>query len=201
MDNFCKISETDRTIKLDVMGGSHISKCIIEAIEIAKLTVKEIEFKFNGVNLKVNKDSSVEMVAKWWDDELERQRQEYLASKEYKDMCSARESKRALDQAKIDEMVERLEKIRMSEDDLVAWVGKFADINDNIGLNIHSRTVVKALTDAGYRRNECVGFEEVKTVKTVFAKWLIGQAIDNLESGMPIHPIASNFAKTYARMK
>lgn len=201
MKHFFNNRETAHTIKLDVMCGSHVSKCITEAIELAKSTRKEVEFDFNGVNLKVTKDSSAELVAKWWDDEMERQRQEYRASKEYKDMCSARESKRALDQAKIDEMVERLEKIRMSEDDLVAWVGKFADINDDIGLNIHSRTVVKALTDAGYRRNECVGFEEVKTVKTVFAKWLIGQAIDNLENGMPIHPIASNFAKTYAGMK
>lgn len=201
MDNFCKISETDRTIKLDVMGGSHISKCIIEAIEIAKSTRKEVEFDFNGVNLKVTKDSSAELVAKWWDDEIDRQRQEYLASPAYKELCAKRESKRALDQAKIDELVDRLENGRMSEDALVAWVGEFAEINDDIGLNIHKDSVLKALTAAGYKRNECVGDENVKTVKTIFAKWLIGQAIDNLENGMPIHPIASNFAKTYSEMK
>lgn len=53
---------------------------------------------------------------------------------------------------------------------------------------------------AGYEDNAEVGKSprEIQADKSMMARYIVGQAINNLRIDMPIHPIASKFASDYA---
>jgi hypothetical protein len=88
----------------------------------------------------------------------------------------------------------------MTEAELVSWVGAFADYSDDTRIVYDKQKVIDTLQGYGYVAGEHVGDPAVKTDKTVFAKWLIGQALDGLTCSVgAIHGIAEKFAKDYAK--
>jgi len=50
------------SIKLEPFMGVTIDNCIKEAIELAEFTNDCVEFEFNGVNVKVDRNSNKEKV-------------------------------------------------------------------------------------------------------------------------------------------
>jgi len=50
------------SIKLEPFMGVTIGNCIKEAIELAEFTNDCVEFEFNGVNVKVDRNSNKEKV-------------------------------------------------------------------------------------------------------------------------------------------
>lgn len=49
-------------VKLETLMGSDIGTCIKEAIDLADFTNDCVEFEFNGVNVKVDRNSNKEKV-------------------------------------------------------------------------------------------------------------------------------------------
>jgi hypothetical protein len=82
----------------------------------------------------------------------------------------------------------------------INWIQEYADVADNINLNYRGKEVLKALTSAGFKTNEFAGDKFVKGDKEVMGRYILGQVIDNLQSGMPPHPMVSHLAKHYLAM-
>jgi hypothetical protein len=69
-----------------------------------------------------------------------------------------------------------------------------------MNLNHRGAEVLSALKQAGYKANEYSGAAFVKGDKEILGRYILGQVVDNLSSGMPPHPVASTFAAQYLAM-
>lgn len=189
-------------IEVDIMPGDTITESCDAAIELATEHQLPVRFTFNGVEITATASDSTDDLIRKFRSDMEANRLAYLESPEGKQEAERLERYRADNNTKANQLVAELQDVLALQDEgaLVAWIGRFADVSDYVGLDYNKQAVATALESAGYVRHQCVGDPEVKTDKTKFARWLIGQAIDNLRSGMGIHPIATKFAADYLLM-
>jgi hypothetical protein len=152
------------------------------------LTVSKFQFREN---------SNADTIVSEYFNEVDRRNKVYLASPQYKERQRRQEKANQQDQIKIDNMIRTLPHLS-SEADIVNWVGEFAKVNENTNVNYDSKFVVSCLKSLGYVNNDCVNHPEINSNRHIFARWIVGQAINCLESDVPrILPIASKFSKEY----
>jgi hypothetical protein len=94
-------------------------------------------------------------------------------------------------------LLTKLDSLVSNEDNLVEWLGLFSYLNDNSNIKYDKELLISKIEKQGYKSNDCVGNDFVKNDKHICAKWLIGQALDNLHSGRNIHSICQIFADDY----
>lgn len=110
------------------------------------------------------------------------------------------------------------------QDSLMNWVHDFAKNAEFIGLEYDKESLIKQFTDVGYKSSDCCWFgdmteeeyteleesnpemvaslkmvasDKIKRDKNCAARWIIGQVISCLESGMPPHPVTCVFVERY----
>lgn len=194
------LKKTPELIVADVSAGCEITKTCGAAIALAVEYQLPVQFDFNGVQITATAtDEALTLVGKFHA-ELDARRVAYEASPEGKRRAEEQRQQQAERDGKATQLLAELPAALATEPDTVSWIGRFAEVSDYIGLSYDKQAVAATLESAGYVRNDCVGDPAVKTNKTVFARWLVGQAIDNLRSGYGIHPVAIRFAADYANL-
>lgn len=134
-------------------------------------------------------------VTKWesrFHELCEERSREYRETDAYKQAEAVRVKLAQLDQVQIDRLIQ-IFPADGYESDLLQWIGDFAAINDNNRLHFDHEFVAKLLIAEGYVRNDSVLTREQidageQLPESLHGRWLIGQAIDHLMRGMPIHP-------------
>lgn len=184
-------------INLDVMWGATLDDTVNSALTMVKRTNRNVCFNFNGVEMMVTKNNTNDELIREFHNKVAIKQEKYLNSTQYKIDTKQRVDKVQKLQTHIDKLLSELKSLTVNKSNIIKWIGEFAAINDDVDLIYDKNEIVSFLKEAGYKRNDEVGNAAVHTNSTIYAKWLIGQAIDNLESGMPIHPIATKFCKDY----
>lgn len=64
--------------------------------------------------------------------------------------------------------------------DALEWLERYAGPADRIGVRTDPARIVTAFESAGWVRNDCVGHPEVASDSHIYARWLIGQALDGI---------------------
>lgn len=193
-------SRSEKGIKAKAFPGDTIDDTCREAIEMVSNKRVDVYFEFNGVELKATESSTKDELVNYFHGELSRKRDEYLNSEQYKEDHAKQAKQLQALQIKIDDLLSELKSLALTDDSVVSWVGSFAEINDHKDLVYDNSEIISILVSAGYESNAEVGNPAVKTNKATFARWLVGQAIANLERGMPIHPVAEKFSRDYLNM-
>lgn len=191
------LKKTAELIRVEAYPGCEITRTCASAIAMAAEHKLPVQFDFNGVLIKATASDEVEGLVSKWRAELDAKAAEYKASPEGQRRAEEDRQRQAEREATANQLIADLPTALTSEATTVAWVGKFAEVSDYIGLTDDKQAVAAAFESAGYIRNDCVGNPAVKTNKTVFARWLVGQAIDHLQKGMGIHQVAVRFAAEY----
>lgn len=194
------IKKTPELIVVDPSAGCEIAKACTEAIALAVRHQLPVQFDFNGVQITATVTDEVQALVSKFHAELDARKVAYEASPEGKRRAEELQQQQALRDGKATQLLAELPAALATEPDTVLWIGRFAEVSDYIGLSYDKQAVAETLESAGYVRNDCVGNPSVKTDKTVFARWLVGQAIDNLRSGFGIHQVAIKFAADYAKL-
>lgn len=189
--------KTEKGIHVDFLPGDSIQNACDEAIELAQNKSQMVYFSFNGVDLKVSGSSSKDELVQYFHDELARKSEEYRNSEQYQIDQKRQEERLASLQKKTNELIAELKTLSRDDDSIVKWIGAFAEVNDHMDLVYDRAEIINILESAGYKANAEVGNNAVKNDPSVFARWLIGQAIDNLARNMPIHPMATKFSNDY----
>lgn len=177
------------------MIGDTFNNSSSEAIALAVKKHQDVQFTFNGIDILVRPYDSTDDIDAQWKSKSDKRRKEYLESDEYKKHKADQEARNKKDQIKINILIEALN-LEMDQKELVSWCGVFAEINDNIHLKYDKEAIANVLKSNGYKSGGFIGADMNR--KDNFAGWLIGQSIEMLESGMPIHPQISRFAKIYS---
>jgi hypothetical protein len=185
----------------EAASGSHIlAVCRAAAQMVAELQV-EVAFDFNGITLVAIKGGSAEQLAAQFTADSNRRARDWQASAEGQQQAAKQQQERTQLQFKVDELLAVFDTVVGVQSTLVDWLGQFSELNDYMGLVFDKSALVAKLEAAGYAENAEVGKgspKEFLTDKAKMARYIVGQAINNLRSGMPVHPICSRFAAEYA---
>lgn len=186
-------------IEIDPGPGSRLDDVVEEACSLALTKGLDVAFDFNGVRVKVNKNSIPVAVIADFKRQLDRNQKAFMESAAYKEQLKDRIQRTMEDQKKIDALLVELPDLK-GHDAWVAWTGQFAALNDNMHLNYPKHTIIERMCAAGYVEDACLEDSRLKTDRNIFARWMIGQAIGCLRLGMPIHPVAQKFAQDYREL-
>lgn len=202
MDQIHIIKRTPGFWRAEAGAGSHIKVACTAAIQVATKEKVEVSFNFNGVEIVAVEGDSPEKLEALFKNELDRQAREWQESEAGKKYAADQRLKLEKLQSSIDELLAEFDTVSGVQSKLVDWVGRFSELNDHTGLNFDNHALSEKLQAAGYEENAEVGkdSESILADKAKMARYIIGQAINNLRSGMPIHPICSKFAADYAKM-
>ena len=92
--------------------------------------------------------------------------------------------------------------IKGGEAAIIEWLVRYASADAIHVPDFKERDVVSQLKDAGYERDVHIGDPKVESDHHVFASWLIGQAIGQLEDKQPgLVRLVSNYTHTYQNMR
>lgn len=90
----------------------------------------------------------------------------------------------------------------LSEAALMDWLARYTDAADHIGVKGRdTAAVADALEAAGYKPGDACGLPEADYLNPrTMARYVVGQAIDCLRSGMGPHPVTHKFIDEYRRL-
>ncbi len=191
---------TTDTLTYEPLPGHHIATSCKEAVALAIKNNMFIAFDFNGIGMLATPDSAPTDLEQQYHEESERRRKEYEDSQAGKDAAATRAETVKQRQATCDALLESLAQTLHTcpQAEHVAWLRKFAEVADDLGVKFDDRSLIPTLESAGYKDGCHVGqpskwFRKRKHM----AEYIFGQAISCLKNGMPPHPITLSFCDKY----
>lgn len=182
-------------------AGQDIIDAISRALTLARESGDDVTFAFNDIQLSAIPTDTAENILQRWEEICAQKQAEYLASDEYKQVHEERKKKITQKTIRMSGLMAELARLNFENlDEVLIWLKRYAELADDIGVNYHPDTVLNYFTQAGFKSNENVGFDESAYVdKNIFGRYIVGQAINYLESGMPPHPIIIDFISQWSK--
>jgi hypothetical protein len=184
---------------LESAPGGHIVYVCAEAQRIANAVGVRVKFEFNGATVVARPYvTNPDFLYKSWDIEMQRRRQDYLSSDEYRQYKAEQEANNKRDQAIIDGLLLTLPEAVNDRVTLLKWLRDYTTVADNASLTTQLNNVNMTLKSAGYVAGAYVGQKElIDADKNVHADYIIGQAMSCMDSGLPPHPILISFVNKF----
>lgn len=194
------------------LAGQTLDSALAQALTIAAQNYDQktqkyptVHLRFNDVGLAVGLSAPADLLAEmerckeFYHSECERLRREYEASPAGQAQKRARNKQVAEDRTTMSRLLKELAALPANAPlpTVVKWVGEMAKVNDDMSVSeIFSEwesDIVTKLKAMGYTNNAFTGPEYDANDSYKSGAYIIGQAINCLESGLPIHQIAVKF--------
>lgn len=180
--------------------GTHIERAINKVIDMVNRSKSKnaILLSFNGVKIKVSHKKHPKALAKFYNNECERRSAEYRNSPEGKQAaCEAEERKRRL-QDEADKALSELDKLDFSNlKAVIGWFEQILDASDHVGVDVKPTHIVNEFLQRGFKPGVNCDKDFNGDDEENFARYLIGQALDNLIHVGTIHHIFGKFAEDW----
>lgn len=186
--------------KFDPMCGSYIPASIAQMVGVAKFTNQEVTGTFNGVTITANPTSSPEILAVQWQEEMDRQAREYRNSAEYKSYLLKRALEVQALRVKVRDLMKWLETLDFGNlEAVVNWFDEIQEASNDVDASseLTRNEIVQKFQQHGYQPGVNTEEEFKEEDKDNFARWLVGQALDNLITVGAVHPMFKDFAKDW----
>lgn len=188
------------TARLEATLGEEISKFARRLIEHAMENAVDTEGDFNGITLSAGKDGKAterDLVG-YYHNESKRRAEEYRNSPEGQQAAKEAEHRLASMQWTADLMVGKLDQLDFSDfEAVIDWCTEFQTASDHVGVSYDRDTVVRAFVDHGYMVNANVGDDFDGENEENFAKYLVGQALDGIQTVGAPHQVLHHFAEQW----
>ena len=184
------------------MCGSYIPASITEMVGIAKFTKQEVSGTFNDVTITASPTTSPEMLVTRWQEEVNRQAREYRNSAEYKSNLFRRAMQVQALRVKVQDMMQQLESLDFENiEAVVNWFDGIRDASDDVDVMsmIRREEIVQKFQVHGYQPNDNLGDKFNEKDKENVARYIVGQALDNLITFGSIHQVYSYFAEDWRK--
>lgn len=185
-------------------SGTHIEHACKEATALAIKAGHVIPFKFNDIALTASPQTSWKKLAEKFHSDCEKRRTEYEQSPEGIEAAENRKSEIAIKQQTVSNLIATLPTTLKegSLDDVIDWLKRFTNPSDDIGVRFDKQKVSEIFEFHGYMENEGVGEKpDWFNTRERMGRYIIGQAINCLKSGMPPHGITLSFIEKYEKLK
>ena len=180
-------------ITYDTSPGTRIEGAISDMLTLAKEHNTKVTTIFNDNPITVSPDDKLPDVLENWNAECNRRRLEYEQSLEY--IASKLKHAQELQQQK-DRVAELLNNPPDFTDlnDVITWLEELMRC-DYINIKYHG--IVELFNSKGFYPNVNTGSDFKENDKENWARYLIGQALDGIQSMGAIPPIYEDFAQTW----
>ena len=200
--NTLEIVERSPGIYRGIAGlGCNIKAVCDAAIKVARKKNVKVVFAFNGTEIVADARDSPDSLTVRYNADFAIRAQEWRESEDGK-LCAVEQQRLIEAQQTINRMIADLDNVVGIEFALISWIGRFAELNDHVDLYVNRAALVAKLEAVGYTDNAEVGNspEEIRSNKAKLARYIIGQSINCLRQGMPVHRECSRFAADYAAL-
>lgn len=160
----------------------------------------QVKGEFNGVNLFVDDNSTIDSIVNDYHVGLEKNAEEYRKTDEYKERDQQRkeETKRLQSEADV-----KMEEFKIMDKTntltLLQWLSDFQQYSDRIDINIDNRLILNELKSLGYTSGiNCEDEFKAKNKDNV-AAWIVGQCIECLERVGAIHQVVQKFVEDWKK--
>lgn len=201
------VKEVPGGVVVDVHGGIGIDLIARESVDYlrsgyaAELQHDKVQFSFNGIPIVVTSADSVGDVCNRYSKACDDASTAYRKTDKYKREAAKQAERDDRDQATINELHKSMAKDFKTQADTIRWLAKFTEVADNNRIVSVVSAVLMALSDAGYKRNDCVGLDKAQyTNPDTMGRWIIGQAMECMSKGLPPHSILLKFAGEYKEL-
>jgi hypothetical protein len=188
-----------KTLNYEPGFGTHILDACKGAVEMAKREGANVLFSFNEIELVAAPHVAPEEIVAAFRALTQKRYDEHKASPEGQREAQDRAEEIERKQTIHDLMVRRLRlTIQRSQDEILRWVRDFQEVSDDIGVKTDFPAVIALFEAAGYQANENTGLpRDHYNARPIMARYIIGQAIACMKSGMPPHQITHTFVEKY----
>lgn len=188
---------------LETLPGDYLPTVIRTALARANERGGPVRFTFNEATVDVLPGQSAAAIesaihAKW-----EAEAEAHRASPAGQKAAADAAVRVAELQKAHDGLMAELPAAFTSDASTIDWLERYSDPGDDTRVTGRDfGRVADALERAGYRAGAACGLEKYAYEDPrILARWLIGQALDQLRSGMPPHPgMMGNFASEYRKL-
>jgi hypothetical protein len=200
--------------------GTHIGNACKEAIDLAIESDSPVVFTFNDIEIKAYETSTVEELCQKYSYETKVRAEAWHRTQEYKDQQDKRNLEVAEKSWQVLELFKKLDLIiekcfiakvmkdrgitltlERSQEELLNWMELFVPLADDIAIEFDKELLISKLNKAGFFENEEVGRNpDWFDTRDKMARYIIGQVIGCLKSGMPPHPMTVSFIEKYREL-
>ena len=184
--------------KIEWTIGQHINDFAHKLVNLANKDWKQVIGTFNGIDLVVNPDSTVNDILQYFKQESKKIAEEYRKSPEGIKAAQESEQKRQNMQKKVDQLIEELDNFNFSNyESILDWICNFQKVSDYTWVSFDKSQVISKFKNQGFdigvnTENDFNG-EDAEN----FAKYLVGQALDGIKHVGAPHPIINKFVKDW----
>ena len=192
--------ENKRIRKIEAEMGDHIVHFVKRLIAEKKRLIDHsfIEGEFNHVLFHVTDDSTEQELLAHFNAELDRQRAEYEASDAYKLRQQENEAELEILNTEAAVLMEQLRTLDVSDyKKVLFWIKKFQPYSDRSGVTFSKREILERFTQNGYLPNANVGENFKNENEENHARWIIGQALDGIQTVGAMHQMVVIFAERW----
>jgi hypothetical protein len=182
------------------MAGESVAYAAERMFKVVTLTGDQCTAHFNDIGLVVNPGDKPDNIVSFYFKESERRSQEYRESPAGKRAAQEVEDRRKRAQNMADQaVVDMAELDYTNRASVINWLERIREPSDHVGVDINAAGVVEKFEDHGFKLGVNCGDDFDGENEENFARWLIGQALDNLNSSGFIHQMFHTFAKDYRK--
>ena len=174
--------------------GETVDETVLWIVAMANEMGETVVAKFNDIELTAKPGDDANAIAEFYSSEMARRSEEYRKSPEGQRAEREAEEHRQKAQAQMDEAMAELPTLDFADfGAMIAWLEEVRDPSDYIGVTTPYAQIVSTFRENGYEPDVNYGQDFDDEDEENFARWLIGQALSNLE--LDIHAIHQVFHK------
>lgn len=186
----------------DPIVGYSINDACAELALAAKHHGEPLEMTFNEIRVVADPGDDAATLATRWRFESDLRWKNYRASAEGTAEAQRRREEIARKQAMVDDLVATWPIVAPNGwAAILHWVETLTENADDVGVKLDHAVLASMLETSGHIENQHVGesrafFETPDNL----ARYIMGQVINCLRSGMPPHPVCLGFIERWRRM-
>lgn len=180
-------------------AGSHINAVCEQACAMAAQDNDLVTFTFNDVLLVASPTTDWRELSKEYSRKCDEAREAYLKSPEGIAATEKRNQEVSYRQETVSRLIYKLPIVlAKSLDAVIEWLKEFTSPADDIGVKFNASDVARTFIAYGYKENYGVGEKpEWFNTRDRMGRYIIGQAINCLKSGMAPHGVTYTFIEKY----
>jgi hypothetical protein len=176
--------------------GCHLSEVCDALIKESQEFMEEVCYNFNGVNLIANQNSTVDWLIATFEEQMSLAHNKYINSDAYKVLETERLLELIENQLKAKLLMEEFQSLDFSDyTRLLNWLSEIQPLSDLIGVlsDENKNIIISTFEQNGYLPSVNTGENFKEDDEDNVARYLIGQALDNLIYVGAIHHILQDF--------
>lgn len=191
--------------KISVRAGTSISNAIEMALDLAGRRGETVEFDFNDISMAVQPGEDPADVAIRWTNMANARAEAYRVSPEGVKQAQEAQDRRRRMQDQHDALMRSLPDLNFGNDEAVLdWLTAFAEATDQRGVLAKHMTALEVFKSKGFIANENTGPHHRENDRQNVFRYLVGQAMDGMESGNicpVIHSFVADWKKKFAGLR